>query len=94
MSIAVHAERSAKLRRSGIVSGSLLPEVCENQNPAHAAPTELGWESAVVIATNIALRTELAPLASPNKPPQMQPQAQELLPLLVGPLVPSRPHRA
>jgi hypothetical protein len=58
MFIATRAVRSAKLRRSGTYSCSLAH--CRRAKiPVHAAPTELGWASGVVITINMALLTEL-----------------------------------
>jgi hypothetical protein len=75
MFIATRAALSAKLRRSGMYSLSLgpLPEVCGRQNPIHAAPTELGRTSGVVVTINMPLLAELRrrgisrPLAVPRE---------------------------
>ena len=61
MFIATRAARSAKLRRSGMYSLSLghRRRSVGAKIPIHAAPTELGGASGVVVTINMALLTEL-----------------------------------
>ena len=63
MFIATRVAPSAKLRRSGICSRSLghCRRFVGATIPIHAAPTELGRTSGVVVAINMALLTELDP---------------------------------
>ena len=62
------AAGAAKLHRSGMVSLSLRHRQWSVEIKAlvSAAPTELGRETWVVAATNMAFLTELAPLALPK----------------------------
>ena len=62
------AAGAAKLHRSGMVSLSLRhrQRSVEIKALVSAAPTELGRETWVVAATNMAFLTELAPLALPK----------------------------
>jgi hypothetical protein len=68
MFIATRAARSAKLRRSGMYSRSLghCRRSVGAKIPIHAAPTELGRASGVVVTINMALLTELDPSPSPK----------------------------
>jgi hypothetical protein len=70
MFIATHAARSAKLRRSGMYSRSLgrCRRSMGAKIPTHAAPTELGRTSGVVVTIDMALLTEL----DPSPPPKMR----------------------
>ena len=70
MFIATRAARSAKLRRSGMYSRSLghCRRSLGAKIPIHAAPTELGRASEVVVTINMALLTEL----DPSPPPKMR----------------------
>ena len=68
MFVATRAARSAKLRRSGMYSRSIsrCQGTVEVEIPIHAAPTELGRASGVVVTINMALLTELEAARSPR----------------------------
>ena len=68
MFVAMWAAGSAKLHRNGIVSLSLRhrQRSVEIKTPDCAAPTELGRETGVVAATNMAFLAELARLEPPK----------------------------
>ena len=69
MFIAARAAQGVKLRRSGMSWPSLghCRRSVGVKIPVHAAPTELGRASGVIVTINMALLTELDQALSPKK---------------------------